>query len=58
MESLGDILRNKGHPSLHLRISGNVENGERWKVLIHGKVGDSPIYKMSVPEEIRGRQFR
>ena len=43
---------------LHLRISGNVENGERWKVLIHGKVGDSPIYKMSVPEEIRGRQFR
>ena len=34
------------------------ENGERWKVLIHGKVGDSPIYKMSVAEEIRGRQFR
>ena len=28
------------------------------KVLIQDKVGDSPIYKMSVAEEIRGRQFR
>lgn len=34
-----------------------IENGGR-KVLIEGKVGDSPIYKMSVAEEIRGRQFR